>query len=219
MPMKRKYWEIVQAMPAEQLAPLIRRFEELDLDGVWVPQLHAPPFPTMAAIAMVSQRLKIGSGIALAFTRSPLETALSALDIDRLSGGRVVLGLGTSVRMFNERNHGVVYGKPVAHLREVVSAVRAIIEEGNSGNRGAMEGGYYKLDPRGFMTLRNPGRPSIPIFVPALFENTVALAAKSADGLLGHPVWSLRWTGEMARKLETDLASAQRTRSDVHLNL
>jgi len=216
--MKRKYWEILQAMPAAELESVVRRFEELGLDGVWAPQLHAPPFVTMAAVAMASKQIKLGSGVALAFTRSPMETALSALDLDRLSGGRVVLGLGTSVRTMNERFHGIVYGKPVEHLREVVQAVRSIIEQGHSGQLGAIDGKYHKLDLTGFNN-RKPTRSSIPIYVPALFENTVLLAARVADGLLGHPVWSARWIAEQADRLEKTLAEGGRKREQFHVNL
>jgi len=152
--MKRKYWEILQALPVDELVKVVRRFDELELDGVWAPQLHAPPFVTLAAVAMASPRLKIGSGIALAFTRSLAETALSALDLDRLSGGRMVLGLGTGVRLWNERTHGIVYGKPVAHLREVVETVRAIIEKGATGDLGVIDGAYHKLDLRGFRSAK-----------------------------------------------------------------
>jgi alkanesulfonate monooxygenase SsuD/methylene tetrahydromethanopterin reductase-like flavin-dependent oxidoreductase (luciferase family) len=217
--MQRNYWEIVGAMPAAELTQLMRRFEDMGLYGVWVPQLHAPPFPTMGAIAMVTTRLRIGSGIAFAFSRSPLETAMMALDIDRLSGGRTVLGLGTSVRTFNELAHGVTYGKPVEHLREVVESVRAIIERGNSGQLGMLAGEYHKLDLRGFKTGRKPVRPSIPIYVPALFKNTVLVAAKTADGLLGHPVWSLQAIVERSKMLGDALTAAGRSRKEFHVNI
>jgi len=217
--MKRDYWEVVQAMPAAEMADLMRRFEDLGLYGVWSPQLHSPPFVTLAAAAMASRRLKLGSGIALAFTRSPAETALSALDIDRLSGGRMVLGLGTSIRDFNERVHGVEYGKPVAHLREVVGAVRAIIENGHTGQLGKIEGKWHRLDLQGFATGRKPVRSSIPILLPALFEKTATLAAEIADGLMGHPVWSLRWIADQSRHLEASLSANGRKRSDFHVNI
>jgi probable F420-dependent oxidoreductase len=216
--MKRDYWEIVQAMPAAELAELMRRFEDLGLYGIWAPQLHAPPFVTLAAAAMATKRLKLGTGIALAFVRSPVETALSALDIDRLSGGRMVLGLGTSVRDLNERAHGVVYGKPVAHLREIVTTVRAIIEKGHTGELGEVAGAYHRLDLHGFST-RKPVRSSIPIYVPALFERTVTLAAEAADGLLGHPVWSQQWVEARALRLDEALRARGRKRADFHVNL
>jgi len=217
--MKHNYWEIVQAMPAAEMADLMRRFEDLGLYGVWSPQLHSPPFPTMAAAAMATKRLKLGSGIAMAFTRSPTETALNALDIDRLSGGRAVLGLGTSVGEWNERVHGVAYGKPIAHLREIVTTVRAIIEKGHTGELGQIDGAYHKLDLRNFNTGRKPTRSSIPIHVSALFERSVILAGEVADGLLGHPVWSLEWIAEQAARLDKTLAAKGRGRGDFHVNL
>jgi len=216
---KGHYWEIVQAMPAAEITDLMRRFEDLGIYGVWAPQLHWPPFATLACAAMASRHLKIGTGVALAFSRSPMETALSALDLDRISGGRMVLGLGTSVRSFNERMHGVVYGKPVEHLREVVEIVRAIIEKGHQGNLDRIDGTYHQLDLTGFNTGRKPVRAAIPIYLPALFHNTVVLAAKIADGLLGHPVWSLKWIADQAKVLETELAQAGRSREKFHVNL
>lgn len=217
--MKQHYWEIVQAMPAAEMTDLMRRFEDLGIYGVWAPQLHSPPFATLAAVAMASSHMKIGTGIALAFSRSPLETALSALDLDRISGGRMVLGLGTSVRAFNERMHGVVYGKPVEHLREVVETVRAIIESGHQGNLGRVDGVYHKLDLTGFNSGRRPVRATIPIYLPALFPPTVVIAAKIADGLLGHPVWSLNWIAEQTKTLHAELAIAKRAREQFHVNI
>lgn len=216
--MKRDYWEIVQSMPAADLAELMRRFEDLGLYGVWSPQLHFPPFVTLGAAAMATKRLKLGTGIALAFVRSPVETALSALDIDRLSGGRMVLGLGTSVRDWNERVHGVVYGKPVAHLREIVTTVRAIVEKGHTGELGEIDGTHHRFDLRGF-SIRKPVRSSIPIYLPALFEKTVTLAAETADGLLGHPVWSQKWIETQSQRLDEALAARGRKRADFHVNL
>ena len=217
--MKHDYWEIVQAMPAAEMTSLMRRFEDIGLYGVWSPQLHFPPFPTLAAVAMASTKLKIGSGVALAFTRSPVETALNALDLDRISGGRMVLGLGTSVRTFNEEIHGAVYGKPVAHLREATELVRAIIEKGHTGKVGRIDGTYYKADLTSFNTARKPVRDSIPIWLPALFQHTVNLAAKIADGMLGHPIWSLATMAETGKKLGGILREAGRERANFHVNL
>jgi probable F420-dependent oxidoreductase len=207
------------AAPAETLTRTVREAEDAGLEGIWAPQLHSPPFVTLAAAAMVTKRILLGSGIALAFTRSPAETALNALDLDRISGGRTVLGLGTSIRTFNEDVHGVVYGKPVAHLREVVQIVRAITTEGHTGKLGKFDGQYHKVD---LSTLRTgkPMRDRIPIWLPPLFEPTVRLAGEIADGLTGHPVWSAEWiTNEVSRALSEALAKAGRKRSDFKINL
>jgi len=215
----RNYWRVVMATPAEALARTVREAEDAGLEGIWVPQLHSPPFVTLAAAAMVSKRLRLGSGIALAFTRSPVETALSALDLDIISGGRAVLGLGTSIRAFNENVHGVTYGKPVAHLREVTNIVRAITTEGHSGRLGKFAGEYHNLDLSA-LRIGKPVRDRIPIWLPPLFEPTVRLAGEVADGLTGHPVWSLHWIeNEMTRTLNDALAKSQRRRSDFTINL
>jgi probable F420-dependent oxidoreductase len=215
----RRYWQVVMAAPADALARTVREAEDAGLEGIWAPQLHDPPFVTLAAAAMVTKRLLLGTGIALAFTRSPLETALNALDLDLVSGGRAVLGLGTSIRTFNEDAHGVVYGKPVEHLREVVQMVRAITTEGHTGKLGKIEGKYHKLDLRD-LRLAKPVRERLPIWLPALFESTVRLAAEIGDGLIGHPVWSARWvSNEVTRNLADALAMAGRKRSDLKINL
>jgi probable F420-dependent oxidoreductase len=215
----RKYWQLVMAAPGDALARTVRAAEDAGLEGIWVPQLYSPPFVTLAAAAMVTKRILLGSGIALAFTRSPVETALNALDLDTISGGRTVLGLGTSIRAFNENVHGVIYGKPVAHLREVVEMVRAVTTGGHGGKLGKLEGKYHTLDLHDFRTAK-PARERIPIWIPALFENTVRLAAEVADGLIGHPVWSARWvTNEASHTLAEALTKAGRKRSDIHVNL
>jgi alkanesulfonate monooxygenase SsuD/methylene tetrahydromethanopterin reductase-like flavin-dependent oxidoreductase (luciferase family) len=217
--LKREYWEIVQSMPAAEMTRLMREFEDLGLHGVWVPQLHAPPFPTMAAAAMASTKLKIGSGIALAFTRSPVETALNALDIDRISNGRTVLGLGTSVRAFNEDIHGVAYAKPVERLREATNIVRAIIEKGHTGKLADIEGGYYKSKLSGFNSGRKPVRESIPIWLPALFDKTAQLALEIADGMMGHPIWSLATMATNSARVADSIAARGRNHASFHVNL
>ncbi len=215
----RNYWQVVMAAPSDALARTVREAEDAGLEGIWSPQLHSPPFVTLAAAAMVTKRILLGTGIALAFTRSPVETALNALDLDTVSGGRTVLGLGTSIRTFNEDVHGVVYGKPVAHLREVTQMVRAIMTEGHTGKLGKIEGKYHTLDLSALRTAK-PVRERLPIWLPALFESTVRLAAEIGDGLIGHPVWSARWVAnEVKRNLDEALAKANRRRADLKINL
>src|SRR5438270_2731356 len=119
----RRYWGVLSPLNAPVLSAIVKGAEQMGLEGLWAPQLYGPPFVPLAAAAMASERLKLGSGVALAFTRSPLETALSAIDLDTVSNGRAVLGLGTSLKWWNEEWHGVTYGKPLKHLREVVATV------------------------------------------------------------------------------------------------
>ena len=128
-------------------------------------------------------------------------------------------GLGTSIRRFNEDVHGVIYGKPVAHLREVTQIVRAITTEGHTGKLGKIEGNYHRVDLSA-LRLGKPARDRIPIWLPPLFEPTVRLAGEIADGLTGHPVWSAEWiTNEVSRTLNDALGKAGRKRSDFKVNL
>jgi probable F420-dependent oxidoreductase len=220
MTSKRRYWGLLFPSDAATMTQVAQGCEAAGLEGIWAVQLYGPPFLPLAAAAMVTRRVKLGSGVALAFTRSPLETALSAIDIDTMSGGRMVLGLGTSIRWWNESWHGVAYGKPIAHLREVVRVVREIIAGAHGGKLGKIGGEYHKLDLKGFSTMAPPVRNRIPIYVPAVFENGVRLAGEIADGLPGHPIWSARWIeNEVRENLEASLKQAGRRRSEFDLNV
>jgi probable F420-dependent oxidoreductase len=217
---KRRYWGILPALPAPALAGVAKQCEAMGLEGVWAIQLWGPPFVTLGAAAMASSRLKLGSGVALAFTRSPLETAAAALDVDTISGGRMVLGLGPSVRWWNEQWFGVHYGKPIAHLREAITVVRMIIEKGHTGELGKWKGEYYSFDLDRFRALAPPVRPTIPIYLPALYETAMRVAGEIGDGLAPHPISSEQWILErIAPNLKKGLDKAGRKRSDFDLNV
>ena len=217
---KRRYWGLLFPSDAATMTQVAQGCEAAGLEGIWAVQLYGPPFLPLAAAAMVTKRVKLGSGVALAFTRSPLESALSAIDIDTMSGGRMVLGLGTSIRWWNESWHGVAYGKPIAHLREVVRIVREIIAGAHGGKLGKIDGEYHKLDLKGFSTMAPTVRNRIPIYLPAVFENGVRLAGEIADGLAGHPIWSARWIeNEVRNSLAASLKQAGRLRSEFDLNV
>ncbi|MGH7900000.1 MAG: LLM class flavin-dependent oxidoreductase, partial [Candidatus Binatia bacterium] len=156
---------------------------------------------------------------ALAFTRTPLETALGALTLDRLSGGRMVLGLGTSTRHVNEAFHGVEYGDPIARLGETVRLVRAIIERAHGGELGELQGAGYRMDLRGLFA-PPPVRSTIPILLAPLFRKTVDLAAEVGDGIVGHPIWTPHWmTKEVAPRIAASLSRRGRARGEFEVNL
>ena len=183
-------------------------------------QLPGSPFLPLATAAAATEHLKLGTGVALAFTRSPLETAMSALDLDLISGGRVVLGVGPSVQFVNEHWHGVPYDKPLKRLREAVTLIRLILDRGYTGELGKWEGTYYKVDLSGLNVIPKPVRPHIPLFLPALFTGAVRLAAELADGLVGHPIWSLRWIrDQVIPTLGTRLEQTHKARRGFELNL
>jgi probable F420-dependent oxidoreductase len=220
MTRKHKLWALMPALPKDLLVASVRQYEDAGLEGVWSPQLYGAPFVPLAAAAAVSDRLKLGTGVALAFVRSPLETASCALDLDMISGGRAVLGIGPSIKWWNEDWYGVRYGKPLAHLREVIGAVRQIIAKGHTGELGRIDGEYVKLDLERFKLLAPPLRTAIPIYIPAVFEKTCEMAGEIADGLPGHPIWNAKWVRDkVAPHLANGLARSGRARKNFDLNL
>jgi probable F420-dependent oxidoreductase len=217
---KPSVWAELPVLPASELVPLVQGWEAAGVEGVWAPQLFGAPFTVLAAAAAVTKRIKLGTGIALAFTRSPLETACSAIDLDHISDGRVVLGLGSSAESQIEGSFGMPYGKPLAHMREVVAQVRAVIAKGHSGELKRLEGDYHTLDLSHFRLVRPARRPAIPIYLPAVFEKACAQAGAIADGLLGHPLWTTSWVRDrMGTHLKAGLETAGRDRKAVDVNL
>ncbi len=207
-------------MPREQLAATVTAYESAGLEGIWCSQTFGAPFGTLSAAAAVSSRLKLGTGIALAFVRSPLETACNIMDLDLLSGGRSVLGLGSSAQSLTEGAFGMAYGKPLKHMREVIGFVRAIVAGAHTGELGILEGAYHTLDLRHFRTFAPPVRSAIPIYMPAVFQNATEMAGELADGLLGHPLWNTAWIiNEAVPALQRGLAKARRPRAAIDVNL
>jgi len=206
-------------MDKNVLVPLVQQYESAGLEGVWSSQTFGAPFIPLAAAAAVSDTLKLGTGIALAFTRSPLETALNAMDVDRISGGRCVLGLGSSAKSLIGA-FGMEYGKPLAHMREVIDMVRQVIAKGHTGELGVLKGEYHTLDLSHFRTLEAPVRTAIPIYMPAVFEKAVQMAGELADGLLAHPLWADSWIhNQLEPNLKLGLDKSGRQRSEVDVNL
>jgi len=168
---------------------------------------------------VATERIKLASGIAIASARSPFETAMAAIDMDRLSGGRFILGLGASIQAWSQGVFGAPEHKPLAHLRETVAAVRHIVRGAHRGLT-PFEGQYYRADFASLQPTAPPLREEIPIWVAALRGPAVRLGAEVADGVMGHPMWSIDWAVERIQPdLAAGLAKARRKREDIELNL
>jgi probable F420-dependent oxidoreductase len=220
MAAKTPYWGYLFPSSADDLKRAVREFDELGFQGIWATQIvWGPGFPLLALAAGESESLQLGTGIVYSFARSPMETALSALDLDLISGGRAVLGLGLVDRPRNENWFGVRYGKPLDHLREVVEIVRMVTERGHTGELGKFEGDYYQLDLSGFATINPPVRARIPILTAAAGNKALDFAAELSDGVLGHPIWPLRWFRDGAvPRLEQGLQRCGRGREELGLH-
>jgi probable F420-dependent oxidoreductase len=215
----KRFWGTLTPLPAPMLSLQAKMQEDAGVEGLFAPQVYGPPFVPLAAAATVTTRVKLASGIALAFVRSPFETAMAAQDLDRISGGRFVLGLGSSVRAWSEGFFGMPYGKPVEHMREVVEILRLILTKAHTGELTRFEGTYHTLDFSELQPPQAPVRTDIPIWIAALRGPLIALGAEVADGVIGHPIWSIPWmTDQIPAHIKRGLDRAGKQRSDIEFN-
>lgn len=156
-------------------------------DGVWIGEVNTDPFLPLAGVAASTERVSIGTGVATAFSRSPMVVAQAAHDLQRLSGGRFVLGLGSQVRAHVERRFGMPFDRPVRRMREYVEAVRAVWRSWDEGEKLDFRGDVYQLT---LMTpmFHPPANPHGPprIFLSAVGPQMTAMAGRHADGLVAH---------------------------------
>lgn len=192
--------------------------EAAGYERVWANELHRSPFTQLAPTATATTTIGIGTAVVLAFTRSALTTALAALDLDELSGGRFVLGLGSGVARLNEDWHHVPFGKPVPHLRETVELIRRFVATAHLGEPITYEGEYERVDVRGFERPFPPVRERIPVYLAAVGPALTTLAGEVADGWIAHELCSPRYVTTVAvPKLEDGLRRAGRDRDELRV--
>ena len=216
----RQWAVLTPFVPGDVLTAQARQVESIGLAGIQAFQVWGAPWPTLAHCAAVTERVLLASAVANGLTRSPFETALTALDIDRLSGGRLILGLGPSVREWTEGFYGSAYDDPVTRLREAIEVIRLVIAKGHTGELTRYDGRYHHHDWSALLaTLAPPLRTEIPIWLGATQLAMVRLAGEVAEGLVSHPIWSGEWLLRTAQPaLEEALARAGKSRSDFHWN-
>jgi probable F420-dependent oxidoreductase len=175
---------------------LAQRAEAAGFDSVFTIEFfNRHGYVPLGAIAQATSRVRIGTAIANAFTRTPLLHASAAMDLDELSGGRMILGLGSGTRRMNEEWYAVPFSEPAARMRELVDLLRAAFAaQGGGGLR--FEGRFWQIR---VPVYARPGAPraQIPIWVAAVNRGMVAAAGAVADGLVGHPIATRRWHREV----------------------
>ncbi len=216
---ERRYWGVMPAADAAVVKMMAEMAEQQGLTGLFSPQVYGPPFIPLAAAAMATESVKLASGIAIAAARSPTETAMAALDMDRLSGGRFILGLGSSVSAWTTGVFGAPPIKPLTHLRETVAAVRHIIANAHT-HLEPFSGEYFSADFAEISQTQPPVRENIPIWIAALREKLTRLAVEIGDGVIGHPMWSVEWATEtMAPVILDQLQKSGRDRTEIDVNI
>lgn len=218
----RQWAFLTPFVPGEILTQQAQQIESLGMAGIFVPEIYSDPLMGLGYCAAVTKRAQLATGIKIAFAGNPFETAMTAMDLDRLSGGRVVLGLGTSIRTWVEGFHGMPgYGKPVEHLRETIQVIREVFAKSHiPGGLTCFEGKYHHHDWSTFLgAFATPVRETIPIWVAANQTGLTRLAGEVADGFIDHPIHGPRYAATHARDaLDQGLRKAGRDRSEIHWN-
>jgi F420-dependent oxidoreductase-like protein len=182
------YWTGPGPAPGEHVAAA-QAAEDVGFDSVWTAESYgSDAFTPLAWIGAQTSRIKLSTGLVQLSARTPAATAMTALTLDRLSGGRLQLGLGVSGPQVVEGWYGVPFPKPLARTREYVQVLRDVWRrEGPVTN----DGEHYPLPYPGGTGLGkplkancHPLRPDIPVYLGAEGPKNVALAAEIADGWL-----------------------------------
>jgi probable F420-dependent oxidoreductase len=168
-----------------------------------------------------TERIELGTAIAVAFARSPMQLAYTAHDLQAYSDGRFILGLGSQVKPHIERRFSMPWSHPAPRMREFIMAMRAIWSAWNAGTKLDFRGDFYQHT---LMTpfFSPPGLAGGPpaVFLAAVGEAMTAVAGEAADGLLAHAFSTERYLREVTLPaLDRGLAASGRSRTDVQVSL
>ena len=184
---------------------LARRAEAAGFDSVWTVDFQTSnALVRLAAIASATDRIQLGTGIASAFTRSPLVLGTGALDLDSLSGGRLCLGLGTGLERMNNEWYGVEHGKPRSRVIELIGLLRKLFTTQGPGF--SWEGDSWQLKIPAYYRPQIE-RGDVPIVLAGVNRKMIQAAAEHADGLVAHPVHTKKWHREVTQPLLAEVAS------------
>src|SRR5262245_26294701 len=166
------------ASPSE-IVECVRLAEALGYESAWVAEGHGgDQFATLAACAVQTSRILLGTSITSVFVRTAPTIAMAAATVDTLSDGRFILGVGSSHKVQVEAEHGLAYAKPLTRVRETVEIIRALLRDGRVQYEGETVG------VEGFDLWFTPLRRAIPIYASAVFPKMTALCGEIADGVI-----------------------------------
>jgi F420-dependent oxidoreductase-like protein len=198
----------VHDRPFDDVAAFARTAEECGYEAMFVPEAWGrDAFVTLGALARVTERIALGTGIVNVYSRTPALLAMAAVTLDELSGGRAILGLGTSGQRVVEGWHGVPMARPLRRLRETTEAVRAIV----NGSRRGYTGETISVAPGFAIALTRP-RDRIPIYHASLTPRAIEQCAEVADGWLPYFASPTTLRADVA-VIEESLRAADRERA------
>ncbi|MEI2776805.1 MAG: TIGR03617 family F420-dependent LLM class oxidoreductase [Tetrasphaera sp.] len=192
--------DVTAILGPTEVGGFVQRAEAAGVDGLMLAEMQHEVFVGLTVAALASTRLELTSGVAIALARSPMVLAQQAWDIQRLSGGRLRIGLGSQVKAHITSRFGMTWDKPAAQMREFVQAVRAIWTCWQDDVPLRFAGRYYR---HWLMTPAfNPGpipQGPPPILLAGVGKLMIRVAAETADGLITHPLTSLAYLDDVIR--------------------
>lgn len=194
-----RYGLILVSSTIEDQLAAAREAEAAGFHSVWLTEFfNQHGLLRSALVAQATERVQVGTAIAYAFMRTPVLAAAAAMDIDEVSHGRFVLGLGSGTRRMNQDWYSIPFDAPPApRMREAVALVRACFAARGGGGL-SFDGKYYQVRIPQYM---RPGavRDAVPIYVAAVNRGMIRAAAAVADGLVGHPIFTRKYMAEVVR--------------------
>ncbi|NKC16454.1 MAG: TIGR03617 family F420-dependent LLM class oxidoreductase [Gammaproteobacteria bacterium] len=187
-------------IPLKEVAAEAQRYEAIGFDTVWSFETARDPFLPLTQVAMATERLRFGTNIAVAFARSPFVTAQLAWELQAMSGGRMVLGLGTQVRAHVERRFSMQFDHPAARVTDYIDTLRAVWRTFQDGDKPSHRGPFYQFTA--INDFFNPGpieHPEIPVYLAGVNERMCQAAGEVADGFQVHPMHSPGYINDVVR--------------------
>lgn len=201
----------------QMIGPMAKAIEDAGFESCWAAETTNTAYIQAAAALAATERLNVGTAIALAFPRSPTIAAMTAWDLDEWSGGRFICGLGTQVKRVNQNRFSVPFEHPAPKLKEYVHVMRTVWAA-NRGEDVTFEGRFYNVTMPTFHGHPQPHRRDVPIYFAAVNEVMCKASGEVADGLLAHPLASPRYLTEVVKPaIEAGAEKAGRKASEVNL--
>ena len=205
--------DLLQAQTVARLA------EKAGFDAVVAAENAHNPYLPLAAAALATDRIQLGTAVAMAFPRAPTITAHNAWDLQKASNGRFMLGIGSQVKAHNERRYGIAWTPPMPRMRDYMGALRAIWRTWEKGEPLNYQSDTYKLD---LMTPnfspKPTGLPRVPIALATVGPAMLRLAGEAGDAVILHPFSTKKYLTEVSTaRLSEGLEKGGRARENLEV--
>src|SRR3954464_8578094 len=210
----------VMAPSLSDIGPKARELEELGYDGLLTAETGHDAFIPLVLAAEHTERIELATGIAVAFARTPMVLAYTANDLQQMSGGRFILGLGSQIKPHIEKRFSMPWSHPARRMREYILALQAIWSAWNEQTPLKFEGEFYRHTLMTPFFAPPPNQFGAPkVFLAAVGEKMTEVAGEVADGIIIHGFTTERYVKEVTMPaIERGLASAQRDRSTFEVS-